>query len=85
MIRAFAFGLVFVAGLTVGTAVGSDGASAETGKRVSGGAILTICGNSPPALGYYDNGSRDTCGSTRSIRVDEQGFVICSRGDGGAP
>lgn len=81
----------FFLGLLIGTAVGADGASAKPVPRSTTPAFDVdagqpsggVCSYEPGVSGEYHDG-RTPCPTLRSIRVDAQGYVICSR-DGGTP
>lgn len=98
--RAFVMGVVFLAGLAVGMAFRTGDASAQWSDQEpmhllkDGGVVplsrgsVTVCGNAPPVDGLVSwpkhRDQYDVCPRTMPIRVDAQGYVICSR-DGGTP
>lgn len=91
MIRAFGIGLVFMAGLAVGSTFRAEASAGSRMlvRRSDGGTPIDLfCGTADPVYGLVHAAQHrddyDVCPRTMPIRVDAQGYVICSL-DGGTP
>lgn len=85
--RAFVMGVVFLSGLAVGMAFRTGDASAqwsdqEPMRLLKDGGVVPFpsCGFATPARGEYQ--ARHQCPTYPAIRVDAQGYVICSAAGG---